>query len=545
MAKSKYLLCLIVLLLTAPSFGEVNRYMVFLKDKEGSTYSLERPEEFLSQRALNRRINQNIPINSKDLPVSEKYIDMLSQITDINTFFTTKWMNGVLVEMDELKVDEIDQLSYVESVVLVAYGSKLPYNPDNGKIHQKSDGEMARYDGTETNEQNEFIGVDDMHQSGYRGEGMLIAVFDSGFELIDESSFFSHLFNDNKIIASKDFIRGSDNVFQYDRHGSKVLSCISGFKEHVFVGTAPQSDIVLCVTEDVKSEYTIEEYNWLFAAEFADSIGVDVINSSVGYSYFDDDQMDYTYQDLDGKTTVISRAASIAASKGILVVNSIGNEGNNSWKYLNSPADADSILAVGAAKYDWQRANFSSFGPSSDGRIKPDVATLGSWVRVVLGEDIIYANGTSFSSPMMAGLAAGLWQAFPHLTNIEVIDHLKMTAHQSENPDTLLGFGIANFRRAFNRIKVTEGEVSNKYVVFPNPVDNTRIISFYVDSLAKNQLASVIFYDLKGTFISEQEVNVKSELDPIELDVTFLKPGSYILTYISGQLERKLKLVVL
>lgn len=528
-----------------PSFGEVNRYMVFLKDKAGSSYSLERPEEFLSQRSLDRRANQNIPINTNDLPVSEKYIDMLSGIMDLETFFTTKWMNGILVEMDELQVEEIIALPYVDKVSLVAYGSRLSDHPNNGRFKEKDSGEMARYDGTETNEQNQFIGVDDMHESGYRGEGMLIAVFDSGFELIDESSFFSHLFSDNKIISTKDFIRGSDNVFQYDRHGSKVLSCISGFKEDIYIGTAPESDVILCVTEDIQTEYTIEEYNWLFAAEFADSAGVDVINSSVGYSYFDDDNMDYTYQDLDGKTTVISRAATIAASKGMLVVNSVGNEGNNSWKYLNSPADADSILAVGAAKYDLQRANFSSFGPSSDGRIKPDIAALGSWVRVVIGEDIIYANGTSFSSPMLAGMAAGLWQAFPHLSNMEVIDYLKMTANQSQNPDTLLGYGIANFRRAYNRIIVTEGEVSNKYVVFPNPVDNTRTISFYVDSLTENQLASIIFYDLKGTFIREQEVSVKSELDPIELDVTFLKPGSYILTYISGQLERKLKLVVL
>jgi len=545
MEKSKYLICLLVLLFALPGFGKVNRYMVFFMDKEGSNYSLEKPEEFLSQRALERRLNQNIKITQNDLPVSEVYLNLLSDIEDIDIYFSTKWMNAVLLEMDDLKVDEINSLAYVDKVTLVAHGSTMINSLNNGRKKEAALSATARYDGSETMEQNKFIGVDDMHSSGYHGESMLIAVFDSGFEHINESSFFSHIFNENKLVATKDFIRGSDNVFQYDTHGSKVLSCISGFKEDIFSGAAPESDIILCVTEDIQSEYRIEEYNWVFAAEYADSLGVDIINSSVGYSYFEDDRMDYTYDDLDGKTTVISRAATIAASKGIIVVSSNGNEGNNSWQYLNSPADADSILSVGAANYDLDRSNFSSFGPSSDGRIKPDLSALGSWARVVLLEDIIYANGTSFSAPMIAGLAAGLWQAFPHLTNMELIDYLKMTASQADSPDTLLGYGIANFRRAFNRIKVTEGEVSNKYVVFPNPVDNKRTISFYVDTLAENRNATINFYDLKGTFISERSLIIKSELDPIELDVTFLKPGSYILTYINGSLKKKLKLVVL
>ena len=545
MAKSKFLLYFSVWLLVSPAFGEANRYIVFFTDKEGSTYSLDRPEEFLSQRALDRRENQNIPIDLRDLPVSETHIQSLSEVMNIELFFTTKWMNGILVEMDESKVKEVKLLDFVDSVRYVAPGVRLQFSSENGKLMNKTGDHTAQYDGLETDGQNQFIGVDDMHQSGYRGEGMLIAVFDSGFEFIDESSFFSHLFDDEKINATRDFIRGTNNVFQYDIHGSKVLSCISGYKEDIYVGTAPESNIVLCVTEDIESEYTIEEYNWLFAAEYADSLGVDVINSSVGYSYFEDDNMDYPYDDLDGKTTVISRAATMAASRGIIVVNSMGNEGRNSWKYLNSPADADSILSIAAANYDFDRASFSSFGPASDGRIKPDVSALGSLVRVVVGEDIDYANGTSFSSPMVAGLAAGLWQAYPHLSNIEVIDYMKMTASQAHNPDTLLGYGIVNFRRAFNRIKVTEGEVSNKYVIFPNPTDNTRIVSFYVDSLADSQTALISIYDLKGTIISEHNVKVQSELDPIELDVTFLSPGSYMLTYIAGSLEKKLKLVVL
>jgi len=545
MAMSKYVICFFILFLTFPSFGEVNRYMVFFTDKNDNAFNINNPEQFLSKRALDRRANQNIKISINDLPVSDVYVSSLNNLDDLDVYFSTKWMNGVLVEIDEGKIEEINALPYVANVVLVAHGSKLGSMQNGGRKYKEAKSDFESFDGVETKEQNEFIGVDDMHSSGYHGEDMLIAIFDSGFGYINESSFFTHVFEQNKLLSSKDFIRGSDNVFQYDVHGSKVLSCISGFKEGVYSGTAPEANIVLCVTEDIQSEFSIEEYNWLFAAEFADSIGVDVINSSVGYSYFDDDRMNYTYEDLDGRTTVIAKAANIVASKGILVVCSNGNEGNNSWQYLNSPADADSILAVGAATFDLDRANFSSFGPTSDGRIKPDISALGSWVKIALQEEITYANGTSFSAPMVAGLAAGLWQAFPELTSQEVIQYLKMTSSQSDAPDTLLGYGIPNFRRAYNRIKVTEGEVSNKYVVFPNPVDNRRIISFYVDTLADDKRANINFYDLKGSYIMGETLTVKSELDPIEIDVSFLKPGSYILTYKNGQLEKKLKLVVL
>jgi subtilisin family serine protease len=313
----------------------------------------------------------------------------------------------------------------------------------------------------------------------------------------------------------------------------------------MYSGTAPEANIVFCVTEDVGGEYRIEEYNWLFAAEYADSIGADIISSSVGYSYFNDESMDYTYEDFDGKTTVITRAATLAASKGILVINSIGNEGNNSWTYLNAPADADSILSVGSVTYDGIKSNFSSFGPTSDGRIKPEVSALGSWARVVYGSEITYANGTSFSTPMVAGLAAGFWQAFPDFTNMEVIEYLKMTASQANNPDTLIGFGIPNFMSAYNQARINEGEIENKFVVYPNPVTNRRIVYLYSESIEQIATANLAFYDLKGGQISSQEIPLESKKEMLEIDVSFLSPGTYILNYIAGSEKQKIKLVVL
>jgi serine protease AprX len=447
--------------------------------------------------------------------------------------------------MDEAKVDEIAALSFVNKATFVAPGSKMINALSEGRVAKVKKSSDVLNEGSESNAQNAFIGVDAMHEKGYLGEGMLIAVFDSGFEFVDQSSYFTHVFSDNKIVGTRDFIRGSSSVYQYDTHGSKVLSCISAYNEGEFTGTAPESDLVLCVTEDVMSEYAIEEYNWLFAAEYADSIGVDIINTSVGYSYFDDPEMDYTYEDMDGNTAVITQAADIAASKGLLVVSSNGNEGNSDWQYLNAPSDGDSVLAIGAVTSDSQRSNFSSFGPSYDGRIKPDVSALGSWVRVVYKDEVSYANGTSFSAPMVAGLAAGFWQAFPELTNMEVIQYLKMTASHSDAPDTTIGYGIPDFIRAYNRVKNNESDIVNKFVVFPNPVTNKRTIYFYIDSLTTEGKASLTFFDLKGSYIRTKELEVKNLLDAIEVDVSFLNPGSYILTYLQGSVKKKSKLVVL
>lgn len=547
MGKNKLSTLLLFFVLSMPAMGGVNRYMVFFKDKNGSAYTIEKPEEFLSAKALERRRNQNIDINANDLPVSEGYLTALELLHDVDVYFPTKWMNGVLVEMEESLVDDVASLSFVSDVAYVALGSKLINSDSNGgrKSQKKKVVELGAANDNESQAQNEFIGVGVMHDAGYLGDGILLAIFDSGYEFVDNSSYFTHLFNENRIKGTKDFVRGSSNVFQYDNHGSKVLSCISAYNAGEYSGTAPNVNLALCVTEDIGSEYMIEEYNWLFAAEYADSLGVDIINSSVGYSYFDDDNMDYSYEDMDGKTTVISRAATLAASKGMLVVSSAGNEGNTTWRYLNAPADADSVLSVGASTYDMKRSSFSSFGPTSDGRIKPDIASLGSSVKVVYRNEVTLANGTSFSAPMVAGLAAGFWQAFPELTNMDVIQYLKITASQANSPDTLLGFGIPNFSKAYNKANGNEADLDHKFVVFPNPVTNKRVIYFYTDTLTVDKATKLNFYDLKGSFLRTKTMNIKNTIDPVEIDVSFLRPGSYILTYDDGREMKKSKLVVL
>lgn len=550
--KQTILLVLTIFLCVSPAFGTVNRYIIYLKDKTGTAYDINRPEEFLSYKAINRRIKQNISITEEDLPVSEFYLDNLTD-QNIDLFFTSKWFNAVLAEVDDNKLEDIKNLPFVKKVVYAAPGKKLSYIlQENSRNTQAVSSVSMEYQDQisdsllpATDYQNEMMSVDIMHKKGFRGENMLVGVFDSGFNYVNTSPFFQHLFMEDKLAGSRDFVHNSANVFQYDTHGSKVLSCISAFKNSEFEGTAYNADVVLCVTEDVSSEYRIEEYNWLFAAEYADSIGVDVINSSVGYSFFDHETMDYTYEDLDGKTTVITRAAAKAASKGMIIVSSQGNEGNNFWKYLNAPSDADSILAIGAVTPDFERATFSSFGPTSDGRIKPELSTLGVSVRVVLNDAIIGSSGTSFSSPLVAGLVAGFWQAFPQLTSVEVMEYLKITASNVVLPDTLTGFGIPDFMRAYNKVRINEGDIDSKFVIFPNPTLGKREIYIYSDTFSEEGMSDISFYDLKGSLLSSSQIELNKNSMPVEVDVSFLNPGTYILTFESGDVMEKTKLVIL
>ncbi len=536
--------------------GTVNRYIIYLKDKAGTAYEISKPEEFLSYRAIDRRINQNIPVTEEDLPVSEVYLNNLRK-QNISLFFTTKWMNAVLAEFDDSKLNEIESLPFVTKVTYAAPGPRLSLSTIDEMISKISTQsiinsswvtvaeQQVSIESAVTDFQNKIMSVDVMHEKGFRGEKMLIGIFDSGFSNVNTSSYFSHLFSDKKIAGSRDFVRNSDNVFQYDTHGTKALSCISAYKNGEYEGTAYDAGLVLCVTEDVSTEYRIEEYNWLFAAEYADSIGVDVINSSVGYSYFDDETMDYTYENLNGKTAIITLAARIAASKGMIVVSSQGNEGNNFWKYLNAPADADSILSIGAVTHDMERAVFSSFGPTSDGRIKPDLAALGVSVRVVSNDAVIGSSGTSFSSPLVAGLVAGLWEAFPQLTNMEVMEYLKITASHASAPDTLTGYGIPDFLKAYNKIKWNEGEIDSKFIVFPNPANHSREIYIYSETYLLEGPSDIRFYDLKGNLLSRAKVELHKGSMPVEVDISFLVPGTYILTFESGDVLKKTKLVVL
>jgi serine protease AprX len=441
-----------------------DRYMVFFKDKAGTEFNLNNPIEFLSQRAIDRRTRQGIALSENDLPVNAEYIKALSDL-GAEVYFPTKWMNGVLVQMEADLIPGVNALSFVTKVEYVAPGAILSKNV-NGDAYN---GLMAE-DASASTFQNEILDIDIMHEEGFRGEGMIVGVFDGGFSNISSLSPLEHLFTSNKILLTKDFVINRNNVENDESHGTRVLSVLASNTEDEFVGAAPAADYMLFVTE-APGEYRVEEYNWLFAAEMADSAGVDVINTSLGYSDFDDDSMDYAYQDMDGQTTVITRSANLAASKGMLLVNSAGNEGNNSWNFITAPADSESVLAIAAVNSALNRASFSSLGPSVDGRIKPDLSALGQGTAVVTASgNIANQNGTSFSSPIVAGLVTGFWQAFPELTNYQVMQIMKESASQFNSPDNELGYGIPSFVRAAELARNLEAPIESSVVVYPNPI---------------------------------------------------------------------------
>lgn len=461
-----------------------NQYFVLFKDKANSPYSVSRPKEFLSDRSIKRRANQKIAITERDLPPNPSYLAEITK-TGAKVLYKSRWINGALIQTDAATLTKILNLSFVKGLEGKGDIRNTRQSVEN-QISKTKDkfGNEGILDNGLSQTQLAMLGADKMHTKGYRGEGMLIGVLDSGFLNANRLSFFNDLFTDKRVVGTWDFVNNEVNVYNDHNHGTNVLSCMAAFENGRIVGTAYKASYLLLTTEDVATETKREEANWLFGAEMADSVGVDVINTSLGYTEFDNPAQNYRYTDMNGDRALATRAADWAAQAGILVVASAGNEGSGSWKYIGTPADADSIIAVGAVTATQNIASFSSFGPSADGRVKPELSAQGA--GTVIGNTngtIGTSNGTSFSSPLLAGFAASFWQAFPSLTNMQVREYLIRSASQYTNPDNRVGFGIPNFDKAYelaelesliNELKKSGQEV----IVFPNPINdgaNTKV----------------------------------------------------------------------
>jgi hypothetical protein len=456
------------------------KYWVAFTDKNNSPFSINNPQEFLSAKAIENRIRHNITIDVSDIPVNPHYIDSVIAM-GATVLHKSKWMNAITIELtDTLLLPAISQLSFVKAIEPV-YGTRI-FKTENSEATQaivklnESPELGSDYYGEGYN-QIFMLRGDYLHSQGFNGEGIIIGVLDSGFGNTDIIEAFQHLFNENRILATWDFVTNNSSVFEDDGHGTNVLSTMAANIENSFVGTAPKANYLLFRTEDAGTEFRVEEDNWVAAVEMADSIGVDVINTSLGYSDFDDPSMDYTYTDMDGKTTRISQGARFAARKGIVVINSAGNSGNNSWRYITAPADADSILAVGAVNNFGSVVSFSSRGPSADGRVKPDIVAQGAGTTVVnTSGEIRKSNGTSFSSPVLAGMAACFRQAFPHKNNIEIINAIRASAHLYLTPNDSAGYGIPDFRKAYIVNAFSDEQLLPN--AYPNPFSNQLNISF-------------------------------------------------------------------
>jgi serine protease AprX len=536
MGSYKRILGLVLLLWTGELAAQVvHRYMVFFKDKDGSPYSVSQPLEFLSQRALDRRAHHNVSVTEQDFPVNAEYVQGLKDIEGVDVFFTTRWFNGALVQMDpngvqaNERLDAVLALGFVDRVEFIAPNAVLTHTQQTVDIPETFTAPAATSLSSAT--QVNMLGAQYLHAEGFRGEGMLIGVFDGGFTGVNLRQVFAHLHTNNRMLGIKDFVKNTGNPYQYDAHGTSALSCIAAKNGSLFTGTAPEAHFLLAVTEEVATEYRVEEYNWLLAAEWADSVGVDVINTSLGYSDFDNSSMNYSTSDMDGLTAVITIASELAAARGILVVNSAGNSGGSSWNIITAPADGPNVLAVGAVNSTGTKASFSSFGPTADGRIKPDVSAMGV-STVVVGSSGSFgtANGTSFSSPLMAGFAAIVWQANPELTNVQVMELIKSWGHLAANPNNSLGYGIPTYT---SDVVLGENERTVTWSVFPNPFANRVTVSCFPCTNVDYQLIGI-----DGKVLSSGQFNLTKTLD-----TSALSPGMYFLQMTGQGVKEVVKLV--
>lgn len=430
--------------------GKCQMYRLYLKDKDldHTPFSVNRPSEFLSQRSIDRRKRQGIPVDLTDLPVAPAYEKQVAE-AGIEIVGKSKWNNTLLIRIHKDK-----ELRKLEGLEFITKRKKVFQAPDSVSQRMRSN---VRNGLNEWSQGDEFYGAADaqlkslngkkLHENGYRGKGMMIAVFDGGFMNADKIPALHKI----KLAGVKDFVvPESKSVFGEMEHGTMVLSTMAANAPDFYVGVAPEAQYLLIRCEDERTESLAEEDYWASAAEYADSCGVDVINSSLGYHGFDDSSMNHHYYEQDGNTALISRTASMCADKGIVCVNSAGNDGMGSWKKINFPADAKDILTVGSINEHGMNAAFSAVGPTADGRIKPDVMAFGSPTCVITGRgSIINDNGTSFSSPLVAGMVACLWQALPGKTAKQIIKLVKLAGDNQQHPDNVFGYGVPDFWKAY------------------------------------------------------------------------------------------------
>ena len=540
MKKTITFLCLIKIIIVSSLFAQSPRYLIKFTDKDTSNnqFSLNEPEGFLSSKSLERRERQNIDVVLEDLPVSNKYTDSVSS-AGVKIQNKSRWFNSVVAEIDSSKLHTLRDIDFIKSITYLAPAKSTKKKEkvsgtQSLEVTDKYRHEKKYIDSTIygfADNQIMMLNGHYLHEKGYQGQGKTIAVIDAGFLMADTISVFSELWANGQILGQKDFEEPGHNVYKSGNssHGTYVFSIMGGREPELFYGTAPKANYWLLRSEVASSEYIIEEYNWLAAVEFADSAGVDVINSSLGYTRFDDSTQNHTYSDMDGESTIVSKAASKAASKGMLVVASAGNKGNASWKYISAPADAKDIISVGAVDSEEAYASFSSVGPSSDNRIKPELAAQGKGTFFATSDGSIAAgNGTSFSAPVIAGLAACLWQKYPDKTYNEIKDQILKSASQYSNPDSLKGYGLPDFEKAY--ALTIEGKSGKKIKAYPNPFKDSFFVSLPELTISTDKVV-VSLYDVVGRKIFEQNHSFPIENSRIKITPPqSLEGGVYFLS---------------
>ncbi len=558
MEKSFLLFLIVLLSFNSDTKAQFSKYLIRFKDKNGTSFSINNPSQFLSSKSLQRRTRQNIAIDETDLPVTPAYIDSIRLAGAVTILNRSKWLNQVCIQTtDAAALNKINSFPFVLSLqpVMRSLSNAVSANKFNEQIDTiavqnalQTTNDYYNYGASIAQiniHEGEFL-----HNKGFTGEGMLMAIMDAGFFHYKTITAFDSVRNNNQIAETYDFVNNEISVDEDNQHGMFCFSIIAANWPGQLVGSCPKATFYLYRTEDAGSEFPVEEQNWVAAAERADSIGVDVFSTSLGYNTFDNSIFNHTYQQFDGNTTIIARANDLAAKKGIISVVAAGNEGSKTWHFISTPADADSVLTVGAVNASGAVAGFSSYGPSADGQVKPTVASVGEGAAIAnINDQPAFGNGTSFATPNMAGLITCLWQAFPDFTNMEIIEAVKQSSSIYTNPNDRIGYGIPNFRKAYNDlaelriIKNIDSILGDNYIkLYPNPFKETFTVLLKPQHLGK---ATLKLYDAVGKLYKTKQINVQTgQPQLIQFDdLQLLAAGIYIVKYNDGVTKRSIRIL--
>lgn len=511
---------------------------VYLVDKENVQASIANPITILTQKAIDRKSTHNVSIDERDVPVNENYIIQLKAQTGITVLAKSKWFNAIHVRGLQADISALINLSFVNEIIYADNNLNSKTVISKPKSDFKFESARTTYNYGNALNQIQMFNGDDLHIANYTGAGMTVAVIDAGFPGVDNIAGFSHVRDAGNILGTYDFVARDVDVYTNttSNHGTLVLSDMAGFVQDNFVGTAPDAEYYLFITEDAPNENPVEESYWVEAVERADSLGVDVVNTSLGYKSYDNANYSHSDADLDGLTTYISKGANIAFEKGMLMVTSAGNSGASG---IAAPGDAPGSFTIAAVNANGNYASFSSQGSNIQLTQKPDVAAQGQASYVISqNNNISTANGTSFSSPIMAGGIVCLWQALPNLNNAEIMQLVRESASQFNNPDYLLGYGIPDLSLALNQGLSVENftAIDTNLIVFPNPVNN----ELNVHLPSTYEVGNITLYNILGKKVLESQVSQANR----KVNVSHFSKGVYLLKVEADGFSKTLKLII-
>lgn len=490
-----------------------SHYVIYLKPK-----NIKASELAISKESITRKLKYGIQIDSRDYAIEFNRMLKINQISSVK--LASRWLNVVSVICGKNEIDKIKELNFVDRIeVLDSRDKKLKSS------YQKLESNYTKEQYGEAFKQIELHNGQVLHDAGFEGQGMKIAVFDAGFDRVDKIESFKHLFNDARIFPVRNIVENNSNLFTLDGHGTAVLGCMASFYKDSIVASAPKSNYYLFITEDPRSETRVEELNWAIAAEMADSIGIDIINSSLGYHHFDDPSLNYTRDDMNGKTTIISKAAVIAVEKGIIVVNSAGNHGNKDWNIVTAPADVEGVISVGALDINSNLADFSSRGYFKSNSIKPNIVGVGQGTTLYYDLGTYhYGSGTSFSSPLLAGLIACFWQKNSSLNPNELRSMIYSLGTNYSTPNLEIGFGIPKFDKELNPslIKMKDRVLS----VYPNPSQGNTILEISSKEALENAEVEIYF---GSKAIIKNKLNLHKGVNHIFINTDNYAKGLYFI----------------